>query len=92
MAELERLDIPYNAELIESHLNIERCFEHGLFSPTEEGKQLLSFLLLASWNGLSFEIQERIRTNLLNQVVEKNGKKELVLRDYYIWISGNQKF
>ncbi|HSX04599.1 MAG TPA: hypothetical protein VLG76_07725 [Rhabdochlamydiaceae bacterium] len=86
MAELEKLNIPYRSQLIESHLNVESCFKDGLFKPNKEGKELLSFLLLDSWDTLNVEIQDQIKANLLQQV-EENGKNELVLIDYHIWIS-----
>ncbi len=87
-AELNNLGIQHKCEIVESHLNIESCFDHSIFNPNEEGKQLLSFILRAPWDLLSEEVQDRAKRIILSQV-QANGKEELILRDCYIWISPN---
>jgi hypothetical protein len=89
LAELQRLGIAHETQLIESRLNIANCFERGHFRPSEEGKSLLSFLLFTSWDDLPLDVQEKMKTKILNHVQE-NGREELVLRDFHIWIPGDQ--
>ncbi len=87
VAELERLGIKHEAEVIEAHTDISSCFQNGSFNPTDEGKLLLSFLLRASWNNQPDNIKQQV-ANDLTRMLQQNGKPEMNFKDLYIWIQG----
>ncbi len=95
VAELDKLGIEHKQVIIESHTDVSQCFQDGVFNPTDEGKLLLSFILRADWDKLTGNSEKDNETRemvakKLTEIVETNQKLEMVFRDSYIWIPGQQ--
>lgn len=92
--ELKRLGINYQTEIVEAHLNVSSCFKNGKFKPNRKGKNLLSFILRASWDEQPKTEQEKIGA-ILTEKVQKYphevGKEGIICRDLFIWIKGEKK-
>ena len=86
--ELETLSIRNETSIVDAHTNVATCFQNGAFDPTDEGKLLLSFILRTDWDGLSENLRQNVGEKL-SEIVEKNGKPEMIFRDLYVWIFPN---
>lgn len=86
--ELKNLGINFYAKTAEAVTDISSCFQEGKFDPTAEGKNILSFMLRASWDSLTEQQQQEVAEDIKKLVV-KNGPEQLFFRDTYLFIPGD---
>lgn len=99
LEELKRLGLAFETSTARSVTEISSCFQDEEFKPTEEGKNILSFMLRTSWDKLPATQQQEV-AEAVKRLVHKNeqdpyaflhqDKKVLVFRDTYIYIPGDQ--
>ncbi|QQG37771.1 MAG: hypothetical protein HYS26_04070 [Candidatus Kaiserbacteria bacterium] len=85
VAELAKLNIENQSEIVNAHTDVSSCFQDGAFSPNRDGKLLLSFILRTDWERLPEAAQRGIGERLA-EIVRRNGRAEMVFRDLYIWL------
>ena len=83
--ELAKIDVPYDYIICDSRLDVSSIVQGDDYSPAQEGKDILSFILRKPWDSLSNTMRARIMRDI-RSIVDVNGKPEFVLRDGYIWI------
>ena|GEM_PF-2208178 len=83
--ELCDLEIRHQAYIVATTINTECCFQRGRFRPTQEGEQLLSYLLQTEWRKLS----ERAKKNVGEKITELRahyGQPKMILQHLFLWI------
>lgn len=98
--ELDRLGLTFKTSTAKAPTNVSSCFQGEEFSPTDEGKNILSFMLRTPWDTISKLLQQEIGADIKRLVVENqkdpiiaalySNTKTLFLADTYIFILGKQ--
>ena len=82
---LDALGISRRLEVVQSRFDVSPCFDGDAFSPAGTGKHIVSWILRADWDQQPVSRKSRVET-LIRDAVAKNGKKELICRDLFIWL------
>lgn len=78
-------EIRHHAYIVETVVNTECCFQRNRFRPTQEGEQLLSYLLQADWKSLSEQAKKNIGIKIM-ELRAHYGKPQMILQHLFVWI------
>ena len=77
VGELKRWTMPYRVFTTDATLDVSCLFQEGNFNPTEEGRDLLSFIFRTSWESLSSEKCQAIKQHL-EEILSRHSGEALV--------------